>query len=244
MKTLFFSLLLVSYAMAENQLIGVPVVAKKLELLPEPTSEVAITPVTPVTPTTTTAVLLSPPAPPTMVAENNITPTPTPAPPTMAAPTMQPPATPAQPLPTIQAIQKTNLMPAQQLAPTAPPQPTAVTKPQYKVCQGDLPYSPEVAVVLSNDKFFPSRVKLFEGQPARLIFATTNRKPAALIIERLKFQRWIAKEPKLSSPESGKFELNRELVTNRVTEVTFEPKRGSYTFHDAVSGASGEILVE
>lgn len=222
--------------MAEEQAFG-PTSVKKLDLLPDPTSEVAIVPTAPATPTTLDVLLAPPPAPAQLVAENKIQ-----SQPQQQVQVIQPSATTTPALPPTQAVQTTTLAPAQ-LSPMAPPQPIA-PKPQYKVCQGELPYSPEVAVVLSNDKFFPSKVKLFEGQPARLIFATTNRKPAALIIERLKFQRWIAKEPKLSSPESGKFELNRELVTNRVTEVTFEPKRGSYTFHDAVSGATGEILVE
>lgn len=175
--------------------------------------------------------------------------------PTPAAPTA--PAVPAVPAgtPPAPALQNLNV-PTAQAANVPPPQSLTIspsqqpaTAPraayQYKICQGELPPTPEVAVILSNDKFYPNRVKLIEGLPTRLMFATTNRKPAALIIEKLKVQRWIAKEPKINMPQDAKSaEINRELVTNRVTEITLEPRRGSYQFHDAVSGATGELVVE
>ncbi len=95
----------------------------------------------------------------------------------------------------------------------------------------------DVAVLLSNNQFFPSRIRLKEGSQTRLIFATLNKKPAALIIEKLQVQRWIAKG-------EDKQEITREISSSKVTEIVLSPVRGSYSFYDAMSGASGEIVVE
>lgn len=105
----------------------------------------------------------------------------------------------------------------------------------------------DVSIILANNEFFPSKVILKANSDIRLLFTTTNKKPAALVIEKLKVQRWVA------STEEGKetheldrstYEVNRELTASRVTEIEFEPKPGTYSFHDVMSGASGEIIVE
>ena len=98
-------------------------------------------------------------------------------------------------------------------------------------------------MVLSQDRFVPSKVRLREGQPTRLIFTTVNRKPAALVIESLHVQQWLAREP-AEADSTSDTEVTRELSSNRVTEVMLDPRRGRYIFHDAISGATGEISVE
>jgi hypothetical protein len=71
-------------------------------------------------------------------------------------------------------------------------------------------------------------------------------KPAALIVEGLKMQRWIASENASLTPSTAPdyFELQRELTRERVTEITLEPSAGTYPFFDALSGARGEIVVQ
>lgn len=106
---------------------------------------------------------------------------------------------------------------------------------------------PDIAIILSNNQFFPSRIRLKEGIQTRLIFTTVNKKPAALVIERLQIQRWIAKEKEqtpTSELERSKWEVNKEVSSTKITEVTIDPKKGTYAFHDAISGATGEITVE
>ena len=74
-----------------------------------------------------------------------------------------------------------------------------------------------------------------------------NRKPAALIIERLQIQKWVAKDDhpvEMSELERARWEMNRELATSRITEIMLNPANGYYTFHDALTGAHGDILVE
>lgn len=105
------------------------------------------------------------------------------------------------------------------------------------------PVDAEIAIILHNSRFYPSRIKLKEGQPTRLFFTSLNQKPAALIVEELRVQRWIAKETG-SAPQAPAGEISRELSQNRITEISLQPKRGTYMFHDALSGAVGEILVE
>lgn len=95
------------------------------------------------------------------------------------------------------------------------------------------PAGSEIAVILYQDTFYPSKINLRAGAPATLVFATVNKKPAALIIEPIAVQRWIA---------SG--EINREVNSERVTVVSFEAVKGRYRFHDALGGARGEIVVE
>lgn len=132
----------------------------------------------------------------------------------------------------------------------APPQPAATTQilpVPSSTAMAPLAGVPDIAVILSNNQFFPSKIRLKEGMQTRLIFTTLNKKPAALVIERLQIQRWIAKEgepqPK-SELERSRLEINRELVSTKVTEIVLDPKAGTYSFHDAITGASGEINVE
>jgi hypothetical protein len=110
-----------------------------------------------------------------------------------------------------------------------------------------MPITTEVAVVLSGNKFFPSKIKLREGLPTKLFFTTVNKKPGALVIERLQIQRWIAKEhpPNASEADRARWESSHEINASHVTEVIIaDPKIGKYMFHDALTGAAGEINVE
>lgn len=120
-----------------------------------------------------------------------------------------------------------------------PPPPTVPAPPIKGVS--------DISIILSNNQFFPSRVLVKEGNQVRLIFTTVNKKPAALVVEKLQIQRWVAKEDEASVKEEldrSKFETTRELVSSRITEIVIEPKIGIYAFHDVISGASGEINVE
>ena len=125
----------------------------------------------------------------------------------------------------------------------------AISSPATKILppsplpNGELPLEGEVAIILNNNRFYPARFKLKEGQPIHLYFTSLNPKPAALIIEELQIQRWIAKESP-QRPTNSPLEISRELDTNRMVEITLQPKRGTYQFHDALSGAMGEIFVE
>ncbi len=107
---------------------------------------------------------------------------------------------------------------------------------------------PEVAIVLTDGKFRPARLRLRSGETTRLLFTTLGHKPAALIIERLRVQKWLARpeEAAKRAPASNAapWEVNRELSSTRLTEIALDPVRGNYTFHDAISGATGEIVVE
>lgn len=107
------------------------------------------------------------------------------------------------------------------------------------------PAGPDVAVILSGNQFFPAKIRLRESERSRLLFTNLNRKPGALIIEKMNVQRWIANEDKgEQARRSARMEIEREIGRTKVTEVALKPPRGVYTFHDAVSGASGEITVE
>lgn len=134
--------------------------------------------------------------------------------------------------------------------PPAETSPTEVTK-KFSVPNSTpmfpLPGVPDIAIILAHNQFFPSRIRLKEGIQTRLIFTTVNKKPAALVIERLQIQRWIAKEKDptpTSELERSKWEVNKEISSTKITEITLEPKKGTYAFHDAISGAAGEITVE
>lgn len=107
-----------------------------------------------------------------------------------------------------------------------------------------LPGVPDVAIILAGKQFFPSRVRLKDGVATRLIFSTVNRKPAALVIERLQIQRWIAKEAEAGDTKNRKWEVTREVSSAKTIDITLDPKAGVYSFYDAISGASGEIEVE
>ncbi|MSP18627.1 MAG: hypothetical protein EXR74_03540 [Bdellovibrionales bacterium] len=105
----------------------------------------------------------------------------------------------------------------------------------------------DISIILSNNEFYPAKVVLKSGESVRLLFTTTNRKPAALVIEKLNIQRWVSSQVEGETKKEldrSKFELNRELSSRRVTDVNFDPKPGVYSFHDVITGASGEISVE
>jgi Cupredoxin-like domain len=103
----------------------------------------------------------------------------------------------------------------------------------------------DFSIILSNNEFYPSRVVLKSGSSFRLLFTTTNRKSAALVIEKIHVQRWISsEEDKTKELDRSRFELNREISANRVTIIDFDAKPGVYGFHDVITGASGEITVE
>lgn len=131
-----------------------------------------------------------------------------------------------------------------------PPQPEAAATPAVVKEQLDkgAPASEatpeaEVAVILSGHRFYPARIRLKEGQAIKLVFTTLNKKAAALVMEQLQVQRWIAKEDGSTNMES-ETEITRELSHLRITEISLRPKKGTYSFHDALSGAVGEIVVE
>jgi hypothetical protein len=148
-----------------------------------------------------------------------------------------------------------------------PPTPTAAQEPEGQVVTESLPvahYQPlsekqhaalpefadgaDISIILVNNRFYPSTIRLRGGSTARLLFTTVNRKPAALVMERLQVQRWIGREDRppmgISEVEHAKWELTREVGMDRITEIVIHPTDGTYTFHDALSGATGEIIVE
>lgn len=133
------------------------------------------------------------------------------------------------------------------IAPKPPPPPPGPPKPAIKKVRRPQPISSEIAIILQNGAFYPSKILLRPDTAATLIFATVHDKPAALIIEKMNLQRWIAKteDPAVSQAfEQQRWELTREIAKNKVTRVSIEPSRGTYQFHDALSGALGEIVVE
>jgi hypothetical protein len=112
---------------------------------------------------------------------------------------------------------------------------------------GEVTVSTEVSIILSNQMFFPARVQLRAGYQTRLYFTTTQKGPAALIIERLNIQRWIAKEgsaARVNDTDGAPWEITRQLDRDRMTEVILTPRKGTYAFYDALSGARGELIVE
>lgn len=132
------------------------------------------------------------------------------------------------------------------LGSTLPPPPEAAKKDiDSEPKQSPFPITPEVAIILSHHRFHPEKVRLKKGIQTRLIFTTLNKRPAALIIERLDLQRWLAKDPPPANVlEKAQWEVNREISTDRMTEIIIEPEKGEYSFHDALTGAKGEIIVE
>lgn len=109
-----------------------------------------------------------------------------------------------------------------------------------------LPAAAEAAVILSRNQFYPSRITVPNGTRVRIWFTTVETRPAALVVEGLKMQRWIASDSNsnFAGGAPGYFELQRELTRERVTEITLQPNTGTYPFFDALSGARGEIVVE
>lgn len=122
------------------------------------------------------------------------------------------------------------------------PTPTATTASAEPTT---FPAGSEIAIILSKDRFFPNQIRLRAGVPTALVFTTVNKKPAALVIEPLSVQRWVAAEASPSIDRAtAPTEITRELNADRVTTISFEPVKGKYGFHDALSGARGEIIVE
>jgi hypothetical protein len=136
----------------------------------------------------------------------------------------------------------TNAMGLTGTVPTPAPTPQATTQSTENV----LPATAEAAIILSRNRFYPSKIQMPAGTKVRIWFTTVESKPAALIVEGLKMQRWIASENASLTPSTAPdyFELQRELTRERVTEITLEPSAGTYPFFDALSGARGEIVVQ
>ena len=134
--------------------------------------------------------------------------------------------------------------------PTPTPTPTLTPTPAPQAATPStevvLPAAAEAAVILSRNRFYPSKIQMPAGTKVRIWFTTVESKPAALIVEGLKMQRWIASENASLTPSTAPdyFELQRELSRERVTEITLEPSAGTYPFFDALSGARGEIVVQ
>lgn len=122
------------------------------------------------------------------------------------------------------------------------PVPTAASTTSEK----SMPAPAEVAVILSQNQFFPRKVHVSAIGQIRLWFTTVDPRPAALVLEGLKVQRWLAAELGMIPTAVGTeyYEVQRELTKERVTEVILQPPPGKYTFFDAVSGAEGELIVE
>lgn len=96
----------------------------------------------------------------------------------------------------------------------------------------------DIAIIFSNNQFYPSRIQMKATLKSRLIVTTTEKKPAALVFTKQKVQRWIASDSKRFSEEY------REISPSRIAEIQFDAEPGVYQFYDAISGASGEIQVE
>lgn len=102
----------------------------------------------------------------------------------------------------------------------------------------------EVAVILAHQRFLPGRIHIPAGVETRLIFTTINQQPAALIIERLNVQRWINQAAAATTNSNIPWEINREVSSKHVTEILLKADKGIYSFHDALTGARGEIVVD
>lgn len=102
----------------------------------------------------------------------------------------------------------------------------------------------EVAVILNRSQFTPSVIRLRPGLRTRLVFATVNPKPGALVVEGFNLQRWVPNQEPSTQRSPERLEIEREVSAERVTEVIFDPVVGTFPFHDALSGARGEIIVE
>lgn len=125
----------------------------------------------------------------------------------------------------------------------------APVETQAAIHQDPAPYTgvADVSIILTQNQFFPNKVRLKDGVQTRLTFTTVNKKPAALIIEPLRVQRWIASAQeavKMSADPEAKFKYTRELNSAGVTQVLLDPTTGVYSFYDVVGGARGEIIVD
>lgn len=161
---------------------------------------------------------------PKMVAKPTPVPVPTPAPIPVAVPKVEPePILLPEPAPAVPAAAVT--------APQIAPMPVVS---ELKVVPG----VNDIAIIFSNNQFYPSRIQMKATLKSRLIVTTTEKKPAALVFTKQKVQRWIASESKHFSEEY------REISPSRIAEIQFDAEPGVYQFYDAISGASGEIQVE
>jgi len=168
-------------------------------------------------------------------------------------PLAAPPSAKTQPKVSTPTITVSDSVPAPVAAPSPQRTPSNDTKEKFVETKVSLEdptnvHGPEFAILLTDGKFRPARVRLKAGETSRILFTTLGPKPAALIIERLRVQKWLTRpeEANKRSPASvnAPWEVNRELSANRLTEIAIEPVKGNYMFHDAISGAAGEIIVE
>jgi hypothetical protein len=155
--------------------------------------------------------------------------------------------TPAQapdPAPVVEAINLPVTVPVQTepvvvkttspVAPVLPPTPMPKAVSQLTVVEG----TNDISIIFSNKEFFPSQIKMKKTAKTRLIFTTTEKKPAALVFEKQKIYRWLAADSEKIPSEY------RELNPSRISEIYFDAEPGMYRFYDAMSGAQGEIQVD
>ncbi len=101
----------------------------------------------------------------------------------------------------------------------------------------------ELAVILQNGHFIPSKIRLREGLETKLILTNLERKPAALLVEAIALDQWLVRN-KTSTVERHKNVVQKELLTGQLVEVSYAFKKGEYVFQDPISGAYGQIRVE
>lgn len=84
----------------------------------------------------------------------------------------------------------------------------------------------EVAIISSDQGFFPGNIVLTKGVPARLFLSTSSKEQAQCFV-------------------LDDFKIRRQIKQNRIEEVQFTPEvEGQYAFHCPVNGARGNILVK
>ncbi len=109
-------------------------------------------------------------------------------------------------------------------------------------------YAPgsEIAIVLSQDRFYPAEIRVRSGMASTLVFSSVNRRPAALVIEPVQSLRQPDSQSPVSAATSAEVpaEITRELGNDRVTAISFDLAKGKYNFHDALGAARGTIIVE
>ncbi|MBI1860347.1 MAG: hypothetical protein HYR96_05460 [Deltaproteobacteria bacterium] len=113
------------------------------------------------------------------------------------------------------------------------------------------PALPEVSIILNGKSFIPSVFRIRSGIKTKLFFTSVQKKPSAVVIEKLTVQRWIAQHdsqfgqaPVRERPRKEDDSINREVNSQKMTEIVLDPQPGKYGFHDPLSGARGEIIVE
>ena len=160
--------------------------------------------------------VISKPEPATIVAVPEPVPAPVPA-----------------PAPKVEPVIASLPTPAPASEPTLPPAPSKPNS-ELTVVSG----VNDISIIFSNKEFYPSQIRMKKTSKTRLIFTTTEKKPAALVFEKQKITRWLASESASLGPEY------RELNPSKISEIRFDAEPGVYRFYDAISGASGEIEVE